>query len=509
MSKKSKVRLCPALGREITSAECGEGRHQTIACPAECAHNPFAPINYDASLDLETKLDQRSLGAWADEIGKEKVLAVLEAGKRRDPDMGQNAAVVRGLFLRPDALGRTFAERWLAAGTPELNKDERLFFAGKTTISVVFWEVQEVRPDGLLRVIDLLEPEAGERLLMDRRGWMRATRFQVMLVFTYSMPHYERISGAAVLWPVWRGCRLTPLEALDEIVTHAGGPAASASLLERRAWLAEHIEDVYDRVEAVSRARQHDMLHCVDATQSWAEFDLPEDAFEAMDALLAVSEDVYQGQLAKEDHAIGFTDVYDWCVPRAEDDQPERRELLGVVLRKGGIWRVQATGRKKFARLRGEFLKLLSRPGQAPMREYAQDIGLQKAAKLASADEVLVPSRLRENPSEVELKSYLLMKTKGDGKPLSVEQQALRSLEQTQARWIDNRLPMLAGRTPREAAREAAGRALLVRMLKEQIHEVDEARLRGKMLPDPMETVRELGLIEIDIPTPPIRPTIN
>lgn len=54
MSKKSNFCLCPALGREISSDECGAGRHQTIVCPAECAHNTLAPVNYDAFLELET-----------------------------------------------------------------------------------------------------------------------------------------------------------------------------------------------------------------------------------------------------------------------------------------------------------------------------------------------------------------------------------------------------------------------------------------------------------------------
>jgi len=86
MSKKSKFRLCPALGREISSAECGAGRHQTIVCPAECGHNPFAPVNYDAFFELETKPDRRTMGKWGDEIGPDNALAVLDSGGRRDPD---------------------------------------------------------------------------------------------------------------------------------------------------------------------------------------------------------------------------------------------------------------------------------------------------------------------------------------------------------------------------------------------------------------------------------------
>ncbi len=53
---KKHLRACPVLGRDITSAECGEGRGSVNACPAECPFFPFTPANYDQHGEIESRL---------------------------------------------------------------------------------------------------------------------------------------------------------------------------------------------------------------------------------------------------------------------------------------------------------------------------------------------------------------------------------------------------------------------------------------------------------------------
>ncbi|WP_404425341.1 hypothetical protein [Nibricoccus sp. IMCC34717] len=53
MSKKSNSRSCPALGKSISSKQCGEERHRLIPCPEACEFNPFSRANYEP-LDCET-----------------------------------------------------------------------------------------------------------------------------------------------------------------------------------------------------------------------------------------------------------------------------------------------------------------------------------------------------------------------------------------------------------------------------------------------------------------------
>ena len=61
MSKASKMRDCPALGRGISAADCGEQRQSVLKCPAECVYNPFRPDHYAQLLDLENRVDAKSL----------------------------------------------------------------------------------------------------------------------------------------------------------------------------------------------------------------------------------------------------------------------------------------------------------------------------------------------------------------------------------------------------------------------------------------------------------------
>lgn len=506
MGKNSKRRDCPGLGRVIDRAECGAGRHSKIACPPTCAHNLFAPANYDALLEAETRLDRLTVAALEHELGESAVRKIIDEGRRRDGDAGANSAMVRALFFRRDADGRSFAERWLAAGAPGLDNDERVFFAGKARMRPVLLEIVEVRADGLLRARDLLEPEAGERLVLDRSAWARATRFQVLCVWAYPLPHFLRLCGGGVIWPEWRGLEVSPVEALAELVAHAGGPALEAATAARLEWVAEHFEALQRQVHAVTLVRDRDMLENIDASHGWAEYTLPATLSGDMDGRLAAHADVYQAQLEKPDRDAGFTHAYDWCKPSSPEDLPGRRELLGRVLRRGDTWRLEATGRSKLERLKAAFAETTGEPARQAEKEIRQELGRQRADKLPEADEALVPPSLRRDPQMVDMKSFLLLKPEAVAASATPEEVARDTLAAGSRRWLDSPIPALDGATPREASRDRHGRDWLVRMLKAQIHECDEATLRGKWLPDPMVLVRELGLTELDVPAPPSRP---
>ena len=61
MGKANKWWACPAIGREISSAECGENRHSAHTCPAACQHNPFAVEHYTRLLEREAELDGKTV----------------------------------------------------------------------------------------------------------------------------------------------------------------------------------------------------------------------------------------------------------------------------------------------------------------------------------------------------------------------------------------------------------------------------------------------------------------
>lgn len=61
MGKKTKMRECPAAGRQITSTDCAIGRHTTYVCPDDCGFNLFSVRNYQNFQSIEVSADRKFL----------------------------------------------------------------------------------------------------------------------------------------------------------------------------------------------------------------------------------------------------------------------------------------------------------------------------------------------------------------------------------------------------------------------------------------------------------------
>lgn len=291
MSKVSKHRDCPALARRITNAECGAGRQSAIRCPAECPHHPFGLAAYDSQLALSERLDSRIIEIWSQEVGKlaaAEAAARIDAQAKRDSTLGFNAGVVRELFFRRDGAGRTFAERFLAAGAPGLNNDERVLLAGKATMRVGLVRVGEVRGDRLVSAVDLLNPALGEFLVLDRGFHAGTHRSALFFGWFYTVPYFTRVSGNCINWPDSEPANLDPLTLLAEIVHRAGGPAPGTPLGDHQAWLGEHFIDIAAGVEQARFKRLIREGRALDPRISPPPLDRPLDEIEVFDRLDSV-----------------------------------------------------------------------------------------------------------------------------------------------------------------------------------------------------------------------------
>ena len=261
MSKASKHRLCPALGREISRSECGENRHSRCACPSGCPHNPFALENYPALLSIEDALDRRTL-AWMFEEARDR--AGLERGmqnaSRAESGHSLHAFTTWNLFIRRDEHGLTCAQRWAQARFPDLNNDERVFIQAKMQVRVVLLEVHRVLDERRLEGVDLLAPEAPPMIFVDRNLAARAPRFATLLSWAYPLPHFWRLSGTAISMGDVED--FEPVEVVTETVRHLGGPTEVAAL---RLWLAEHFVRMDEALMATAKERHRLMLASVDA----------------------------------------------------------------------------------------------------------------------------------------------------------------------------------------------------------------------------------------------------
>jgi len=391
MAKSAKRRQCPAVGRTITAAECGENRGSRYACPSDCIHNPFTTANYSQLLEIERLLDRKCMRALEEEAARGALPAELQRGWQTSlkPHEVLTFALWHLFFARDDA-GSTCAQRWEQAGFPGFKNDERVLFRAKMKIEVALLEVQRVLDHQRVEMIDLLAGDPPPHTFVDRSLAAQAPRFGTYLCWQYPLPHLWRLEGTTIglqeLGP------FSPAQVLDHVVRHLGSPTEDP---DRRRWLAEHFSRVIAALEATVAARHQRMLADMDAQVGHATYELP-----------------------------------------------------------------------------------------------------------APFDATLVPPSLIEHPDRTICSSSVVVAPPQGGDPASL----LTTLPDQQDRaFLDDHVPALDHRTPREAARDPTLRPRLIQLLKARVRQTDVENLRTGSQRDINWLIRELGLHEIDFQPPPLR----
>jgi hypothetical protein len=496
MGEAKKRRSCPAVGREIASAECGENRLSRYACPESCPFNPFAPANYSALLATEDRLDLMSVKRLAGEDPAGSA-AILDA-QRTHAAHGMHAATVWRLFFKRDAGDRTLAGRWEAAGFPGLANDERVFMRGKMRTHVVLLEVRRIFDAERFEAVDLLDAAGAPMVFVDRSMAGRAVRFTTLLTWAYPLPHFWRMSGTGIMMSDLGP--FAPLEMLEACLAHLGGPAEREG---QRRWLAENFPKIDAALAATGLERRRQMLAAMDACWTAATYELCVPGHKAR-AVLDAEADVDDEPLSPEERMQGFQRAVVWLDrrPPPVSAVAATQTILGRVLLGAKEWRIEAMGAARFERLRVAFE---ARMGDRVKfsRQRRDDLAGKLAAEEPPPDLALVPPRLLENPSSFDLSSS---RVAGPPPGDSIADYESAMLAEHRRAWIDGPLPMLNGRTPREAADDPGLRARLIEIVKGQVRQVDQRNLASGRADDINTFIRELGLAEIDLPPPPSRP---
>jgi hypothetical protein len=252
MSKASKNRACPAVGREIPVSECVAHRHSAYACPATCPHDPFAPANYSRFLELEGKLDRQSMDYLMEHAADRPAMEKALQRAHSHPSLhAMHAWYEWNLFFAPGADGLTCCQRWEKTGFPELKSDQRFLLRAKMQTRIALVEIHRVLDGERAEAVDLLAPDAPPMRFQDRGLAGMAVRFASVLTWIYPLPHFWRLSGTAAVIP--EISQFSPEEIVMEIVRHLGGPATADGA---RRWLAEHFLRFSDALTATSRLRR-------------------------------------------------------------------------------------------------------------------------------------------------------------------------------------------------------------------------------------------------------------
>jgi len=500
MSKAAKLRACPAVGRQISSAECGANRVSRYACPASCSHLPFAPANYSQLLELEEKLDRLSMDYLRDTAVDPEALTrgILQA--RHNPNWHAFQAFYEwNLFFARDADGRTCAERWEQSATADFKNDERVLLRAKMQKRVALIEIRCVLDSERIDAVDLLAPGEPALRLHDRSLSSMAVRFAAALVWAYPLPHYWRMSGTAILIPEM--AQFEPREIVTEIAAQLGGPVTEREL---RLWLAENFVRFDEALAATCRQRRLQMLAGLDAKAGKALYELQAPfapCRSRLDELPLVEPD----RLSPQEQAEGFAEARIWFANPSETNPggpPGAQAALGRILLGQAHWRLEAFGAENLARLRQQFETQLGQRARFS-GERLDNLSVDLAAKEPAVDESLVPPRLLQDPQQFRLTASRVP-APPPGVPLAqLESEFYRNANR---QFLEDKIPALDNHTPREAARDPALRPRLLRLLKQRVRSHDEHNLRTGGNDDINWLLRELGADEILFPPPPLRP---
>ena len=508
MSKASRhLRACPAAGKEITSRDCGENRGSLYACPADCPHNPWAPENYALGLEIDDRLSEKMMARQEREDRAARPPA-SRANYFGAPLRDVNAYWCFQFFFERNAEGRTFVERWQKQRFQDLGNDERVLLGHLAALRPTVIEVQRIIDDESFEIIDLLDDKEERLLVRDRSMASRVLRFSAFLVWLARLPHYGRMIGIGMDVPSVQD--FSPDEVVRETARHLGAPDDPAALT---AWLAANFEKMCNAFTETGIAMRQRTFEQLDARYYKTGYRLLTSQKACM-RRIGKRGDVAEETVSEKELSEGFTKSFTWLesAPQGDPDQLELaavapsapavgRAILGRVLLGEERIRLEANSTARNAQLRAVFERALA--GAVEFTgERIDDIGAQVLKNQKSFDPALVPPALLANARRIVLQSSIIPQSPAETSAVEATAGLVRRYHE---RWLDEQVPALEGRSPRQAAADPALRPKLVRLAKGIVNHTDRQNQRNGGNEDINWLLEELGLSEIIFDPPPLR----
>ena len=488
-------RHCPALSEMISSQRCGSERETKIACPASCLHSPYAIGNYDKGLVLTQKIVHKILSFIKTEVDMAEMTQLTQRahldGKKApsNPDEFFQHLIHFGMAFFKDSAGRTLTDRWRQKGFIGLSNDEQVAVAGYGRSYVSVLEVQDIAADGQLWVVDVLKPDAGRFLLIDRTAASSVSRFTLLLSWFLPVPHYTRLSGASAVHVV----RET-LEAWKADLARSFKSARSSRPeLTREEHLASTFYLQIQRMTEIGQERQTSMLRAMDFCRAIARYkmNVPQpriaEVLASKRELEPVDPEAGDGFDKPLQQFVWLRRGESKALEKEMTAQFQHSDADGSV---GGL----ATLRVYSDRV---VLEALSRQKYDFARQLLdQWLGTQISLEAESIEDlakIMAEKRSLEGPmpgSSTEVSPYAVFasgsKTSEARRapvsppmPPELAREAIRAFyEERYRKFPDEPVPMLGNATPREASRRKALRPRLIELMKVHIHGIEETNHR-------------------------------
>lgn len=446
-------RFCPALDGDLCPSCCARDQRGAIDCPADCEYlRPEPPADVDKA-SYQSAMHKLVKFATSDHSRTGQAVLRLAGPARELADWEQP------LFFA--YLGYGHADDDGDRAIDLLLREHRLGLTGGEVVALEalqatawpsLFEIQAVEVDVGLKLLDLVTGDA--LFVREKSGTHQAKKFDLLLGWIAQLGDHFELTGDPLNVP--RGHREAVLRGLTRELRalRKRQPGTPDRVLLREAIVGGQI--AMRKSVAEWRPPRMTTMDGEDVILCDALFDLTD-----VDAATA--------RLAAHPDMDAFEGAFSWV------DRQERRALvdgpllLGQITIERGRLRLETRSRERHERgklLLQQLLHGVARHRVDAIKDF--EVALSEAADRPERE----PER--EIPDEDEVQFVL---------PL---------LQQHVDAWIDEPIPLLKGKTPRQACKTKAGRAKVLALLRD--HENHLQRQPGGDRIDFTRVYRELGL---------------
>jgi hypothetical protein len=465
---------CPALNAPICGPCCGSKRNVSIQCTADCRYNPFSPVNYDGWLRVDSVLSQKMmkyLARFYDDMDFTKTIQEMMYADDSPHayQMGGAAAAYYLFFRKPLRDGRVVAAVWRQEGWEGLDNDERSMMGFRLNAAPAIVEVQKVLDHQSMECRNLLQPERGTFIVLDREMAKNMDRFTRLWMWLANYPYFSRPACDPLEVP-----ENVPHPLMEEILAdtlqerNKNNGASRDEVLSRN--FGRYARFICDE----SRKARERLLNAMDFYECKAFYKIKGDR-EDVKRILDSKPDFRFDDAAKPEGGPGPGLSYGW-LRRGESKTIEKKmdpsfhhdendEIVGVL---GHIF----LGERDFifrtmSRLKFSFAQKMIKKYWGDLLEFHRESVVDVAKIMAQKTKEDSSVVTKPNPTPAEHPSI----------PKEVKQKImLGHYHSHYERFLDDSVPALDGMTPRTAAKSAQMRPRLVELMKDHVHNIDTMR---------------------------------
>lgn len=486
---------CPALNAPICGPCCGSKRNISITCTADCRYNPFNPVNYDEWLRIDSVLSQKMvqyLARFYDDIDFNKTSREMmyDDDSPHAYQMACAAAAYYLFFRKPLKDGRTAATVWQQEGWEGLSNDERSMMTFRLNAAPAIVEVQKILDHQSLECRNLLEPERGIFVVLDRGIAKNISRFTRLWMWLADYPYFSRPAGDLLSVP--ENVLSSLMEKISSDVSRERDKKKDASRCEITARnFGRYSRFICDE----ARKGRERMMNAIDFYECKAFYIVKGDREDVKKVLDSKPDFRLDGD-AKPEEGLGPGLSYGWLrcgesraiekMMNPSFHHDEHDEVVGVL---GHIF----LGEREFifrtmSRLKFGFAKEMIKKYWGGFLEFQRESVVDVAKIMARRTEEGSPVVTQQNSTRDAHPSI---------PPEIKEKMMIEHYRKHYERFLNDPVPALDGMTPRKAAKSAKMRPRLIELMKGHVHSIDTGN-KEHGVPISIDWVLdELGLSEL------------